>query len=91
MSAVTETEVRTFLLGHLEEQLAAEGSALPEDISDDYDLLLSGLVDSLGLLELTAALSDYVGGDLDFEALEAEQLTVVGPLCRFVAEEAAKV
>lgn len=90
MSEVSRQDVRTFLLTTLDEQLRMDGRELPADITDDYDLLLSGLLDSLDLLELTVALGDFAGREIDFEALDPEQMTVVGPLCDFVASEVAK-
>jgi acyl carrier protein len=90
MSTATRDDVRTFLMTQLEELLRVDGRDLPADITDDYDLLLSGLLDSLDLLELTVALGEYAGHEIDFEALDPEQMTVVGPLCDFVASEVAK-
>jgi acyl carrier protein len=90
MSIVTREEVRAHLMTQLEELLALDGRPMPTDITDDYDLLLSGLLDSLDLLELTVALGDFAGREIDFEALDPEQMTVVGPLCDFVAAEVAK-
>jgi acyl carrier protein len=90
VNGVTQTDVRAFIVDFLDDQLRFEGRAVPEHIPDDYDLLLSGLLDSLGLMELTAALGEYCGRELDFEALDPEQMTIVGPLSRFVADEAAR-
>jgi acyl carrier protein len=90
MSTATRDDVRAFLLTQLEELLRLDGRELPADITDDHDLLLSGLLDSLDLLELTVALGDYAGREIDFEELDPEEMTVVGPLCDFVAGEVAK-
>jgi len=45
------------------------------------------MIDSIGLLELVAALQEFVGRDIDFEIQDPEEMTVVGPLCRFVADQ----
>lgn len=90
MSAVSPDDVRMFLTGFLREKLAAQGQDLANEFSDDCDLLLSGVIDSLGLLELVTAVNQYYGREIDFEALEPEQMTVIGPLCRYVSEEMAK-
>src|SRR5437762_982190 len=50
---------------------------------DSCDLLLSGVIDSLGLVELMTALQERCGREIDFDALDPEQMTKVGPLCDF--------
>jgi acyl carrier protein len=85
---VTREDVRSFIASYFSEHVQSQGRSFsPEDLSDDRDLLLSGLIDSLGLLELMVALSEFAGRDLDFEALDPEAMTVVGPLCDFVVEQ----
>lgn len=86
--ALTTEAVRELLLG-----ACAEGLALvamePADVSDDFDLRETGVVDSLGFLELVTALEDELGIELDFEDMEPEHLTTVGPLVAHVARQAA--
>ena len=90
MSAVTPADVRTFISEFLQKKLEGQGGAVPSDLPDDYDLLLSGTIDSLGLLELVTATNEHYGREIDFEGLDAEQMTVVGPFCRYVSEQMAK-
>ena len=87
MSHLTPAEVRVFLKEYLERRLTADGRAAIEELPDDCDLLLSGMVDSIGLLELVSALQQFAGRDIDFEILDPEQMTIVGPLCQFVADQ----
>jgi acyl carrier protein len=87
MSAVTPDDVRLFLTGFIQKRLVAQAQDLPNELSDDCDLLLSGVIDSLGLLELVTAVNQHYGREIDFETLDPEQMTVVGPLCKFVAEQ----
>lgn len=87
MSSITCGEVRAFLETFVSEKLQAQGRALPNDFSDSSDLLLSGMIDSLGILELVNALGEFTGCEIDFEALDPEKMTVVGPLCEFVASQ----
>lgn len=89
MNSISYDDVRNFLQGFLSKKLEEQGRALPEDFSDEYDLLLSGLIDSLGLLELVSALSEFTGREIDFENLDPEKMTVVGPLCEFVSAQCA--
>jgi len=52
MNAVTPDEVQNFLREYVAKYLRGQGREIPAELSDDCDLLLSGYVDSLGLLEL---------------------------------------
>ena len=90
MTSVDPDDVRRFVVDHLGEQLRLQGRSLPQELPDDYDLLLSGTIDSLDLLELLSAVSEQFGDDIDFEALDPDELTVLGPLCRYVAAAAAR-
>ena len=89
MSQIQPEDVRAFLFAYFADRLRLEGMDSPDDLSDEYDLLDSGVIDSLGLLELTLALTEFCGRELDFEALAPEEITLVGPLCRFVSEQAS--
>lgn len=90
MSAVTPDDVQSFLQNYVAKTLREQGRDIPASLADDCDLLLCGFVDSLGLLELMTALQDHFGREIDFGELDAEQMTIVGPLRRFVAEQLAK-
>jgi len=82
--------LRAFLLDHLAKRRASQGRDVPKELSDDCDLLLSGMVDSLGLLDLMTALQEHCGREIDFNGLDPEQMTIVGPLCDFVSAQMAK-
>jgi acyl carrier protein len=86
MTAVTPEDVRRFLTDYLKSR--PTGEALPDSLPDDCDLLLSGVIDSLGLLQLMTALAERFDPEMDFEALDPEQMTIVSPLCNFVVEHA---
>jgi acyl carrier protein len=90
MSALTSTDVRMFLKDYLGRKLEANGRGPCEDLREDCDLLLSGMIDSIGLLELVTAIQEFAGREIDFEILEPEEMTIVGPLCRFVSEQVSK-
>ena len=85
MSDVTPRDVQIFIEEYLRRKLAASGRDECRNLSEDCDLLLSGMIDSIGLLDLVAALQDFAGRELDFEILDPEEMTIVGPLCRFVS------
>jgi acyl carrier protein len=87
MSQLSPEDVRSFLVDYLGHKLESHGRIAGEDLPEDCDLLLSGMIDSIGLLELVAELQEFAGRDIDFEILDPEEMTIVGPLCKFVAEQ----
>ena len=82
-------QIRAFLQQYVAEKSVAGGKGEPGVLADDCDLLLSGMIDSLGLLDLMTAIQQHCNREIDFEALDPEQLTVVGPLCRYVSQQLA--
>jgi acyl carrier protein len=90
MNAVTPDAVQDFLREYVAKYLRGQGREVPADLPDDCDLLLSGYVDSLGLLELMTAIQDHFGREIDFDQLDAEQMTIIGPLRRFIADQLNK-
>ena len=58
------------------------------EIPDDFDLLLSGVIDSFGILEMISAIEDEFQMQLDLALLDAEDITRIGPLARYIAESA---
>ncbi len=84
---VEPDQVREYVLERLGGRLR-EGGFEPTTVADDFDLLRSGVVDSLGLLELIAEVNDHFGIDVDFEELDPEALTILGPFARHVASAA---
>ncbi len=87
MSPASAETVRALILAECENSLALFGHTAAT-VPDDFDLRAQGVIDSLGFLELVTALETALGVELDFDGLEPEDLTVVGPLSRFVAAQA---
>ena len=85
MTQLSAHDVRSFVVATLDEQLRAAG-ADPAAIPDDFDLHGAHVIDSLGIIELITALEDRFGVEIDYEDLDPEELTVVGPFSRYVAE-----
>jgi acyl carrier protein len=83
----TADSVRDFVVGRFATDIEAFGYD-PLALADDFDLLRSGLLDSLGFIELVAELEEHFGGTIDFEELDPEQLTLLGPFTRYVGERA---
>ena len=87
MKNVTLDNVRAFLLTRYYEPIIAMQLSLTE-IPDDFDLLLSGVIDSFGILEMISAIEDEFQIQLDLALLDAEDITRIGPLARYIAESA---
>ncbi len=81
---VTSDDIKTFIIGYLTESLGESGRTLENDLPEDYDLLLEGVVDSLGMLTLTAEVEKHFNYEIDFEEIDPEEMTIVGPFCNFV-------
>jgi acyl carrier protein len=79
VSGVSATQVKSFIASNLGTQ----------EVSDELDLIQSGVVDSFGLLELIGDLEEHFDIEIDFEELDPERIAVVGPLARFIEQEAA--
>ncbi|MDH3601116.1 MAG: acyl carrier protein [Candidatus Tectomicrobia bacterium] len=86
MNGVAVEAVRSFMLDRLEGPLAAK-RLTPRDVPDNFDLLTEGIIDSLGIVELISAVEDQFDIEIDFEDLNAEELTIVGPFCRYIAKK----
>ncbi len=83
--APTLAEVRALILSIAGPALAA---GPVEERSDDFDLRAGGMIDSLGFIELIAAVEDELRIEIDFDDLDPEQITVLGPLSRHLHAQA---
>jgi acyl carrier protein len=82
----TPEEVRLFLVKRYAAQLEAQGRR-SEELPDNFDFLLEGIVDSFGILEMVSAVEKEFGIEIDMAGLEAEEMTLLGPFARYVAEQ----
>ena len=87
MSGPTTDDVRAFFGAFLNQKLQDRGQRPLRDLPDDYDLLLSGALDSLAFVEMMMAAGEHFDREIDFEYLDPEQMTLIGPLCLFVSEQ----
>jgi acyl carrier protein len=87
-STITPERVRNYLLARYGEQINENGKN-SVDIPDNFDFLLEGIVDSFGILEMVSAVEKEFGVELDMSGLDAEEMTVLGPLTRYVAAQAS--
>ena len=79
---------KQFLLEHLDSRLQ-ELFLDPAEVGDDFDLLERGVVDSMGIMEMIAAVEDHFGIVVDFEGLDVNDMTIIGPFCRYIESSTA--
>ena len=84
----TAEVVREEILQRVVEQLAAKGLT-PSDVPASFDLLLEGVIDSFGVVELITWLEERFAVEFDFDELSADDLTKVGPLAAYVERKSA--
>ena len=90
MNIVTVDEVKRFVISHLSGALR-ENNVLPAEIEDGFDLMKQGVIDSIGLIQLISAIEEHFNFDeVDFEDMDTEELTVIGPLSAYIAERAKR-
>lgn len=82
--ATTGDDVQQFILGRIDDPLRAKGLATT-DVPSSFDLLLEGVIDSFGIVELIGALEERYGLEFDFDELAPDDLTRIGPLSSYVA------
>ena len=86
MSRPTPANVRVFVADFLNRKLKDRGQGPLNDLPDDYDVLQSGVLDSLAFVEMMMAAGEHFVGEIDFEDLDPEKMTIIGPLCLYVSE-----
>lgn len=76
--------IRAFIIEHCAEQFQATGRSV-EALPENFDLLEEGILDSLGIVQLIAAVEQRFDLQVDMEKLPPEELTVLGSLARYIA------
>jgi len=79
-------EIWNFILNHIKESLIENGID-EKEINSDFDLMKSGLIDSIGFIQLISAIDEHFDIEIDFEGLDTEKLTMIGPLCKYIDEQ----
>ena len=83
---MAETYLRSNITRRLAQRLARLGLS-PNDLTDDLDLVRSGVLDSLGFVDLIAELENTTGKKVDLEqALERKNATTVGSIVSLFSE-----
>ena len=89
MNDLTPDRVRQFLLTRYAGAIKEVGFD-PVEVPDSFDFLLSGVIDSFGILEMVTAIEDEFRIQLDMATLDAEQITILGPLSQYVAKDGVR-
>lgn len=77
-------EIQQFIVSRFAQKLALRGVP-PGSLPDRFDLYAEGVIDSLGLLELVNLIEDQFGVSVDLQGMSPDELTLVGPLSRYLA------
>lgn len=83
---MAEISLRSAIAERLTQRLARLGLS-PSDLTDDLDLVRSGILDSLGFVDLIADMEIATGKQVDLEqALERGNATTVGSIVSLFAQ-----
>ena len=81
---LTET-IRSFIIDSF-----AAGER-PENVPDDLDLIKSGILDSLALVETASFLEDLAGSEIGSHELTPDNVGSIGAMTRFIAKRRAEL
>jgi acyl carrier protein len=83
----TAEAVREAILDRVAEPLAAKGLT-PSDVPPSFDLLLEGVIDSFGVVEMIVMLEQRFAVEFDLDDLPADDLTNVDALAKYIERKA---
>lgn len=84
---MTHSEIHQFVINFLQ-NFIDNSDFEAQNIAGDFDLMASGLIDSMTFLNLIVEIEDWTGIDLGLEDLDPEQLTKMESLCAHIASKA---
>lgn len=87
MSLISAEDVKTYVLNYLLERTTTrdfEGMR----IDDAFDFLGAGIIDSLGVLDMIAAMEKHFQIRVDFDLMDPEEFTALKSFSCYVAESA---
>ena len=80
------SEVRAYIIDRLKEKLLLFDIA-EEEVKEAFDLVKSGLLDSMAFVDLVAGIEEEFGVEIDFEtAADAEDFTSLGGLIKIITD-----
>jgi len=85
MSVPDAATIQSFVVNYLSARDPA-GSLDESRINrQSFDILDAGIIDSMGVLELIGAIEEHFGITIDFEDMDPESFTVLGPFSQYIA------
>jgi len=87
MTAIPEQQLRA-LVTHWVRTNSRAPDATTQAIGDTTDLLATGLLDSLGFVELLAFVEQTTGRPVDLSDADPSEFTTVQGFCRFAVRQA---
>jgi acyl carrier protein len=82
LSSITEQKLIDLVIEWVKQNQRGTASSGEIEISDDTDLLSSGLVDSFGFVELILYVESIDGCRVDLTDADPSEFTVIKGLCR---------
>lgn len=86
--SVLQNEIREFLMKKVQARLSKMGES-PLALDDDFNLVNSGVVDSMGFLTLITEVESAFGIEIDFSDYEPSEFTTLGGFARYAAPNGA--
>jgi acyl carrier protein len=84
----TLPDIRSLVFTLLEQRFRLAGIASVDQLEGSFDLFESGVLDSLGFVELMVALDERLGVGLDFSELTTAQVSNFAAFCSFIHDKA---
>ena len=82
MSSITEQHLIDLVIGWVKQNQQANASSRDVEIDGNTDLLLSGLIDSFGFVDLVLYIESLDGCRVDLTDADPSEFTVIKGLCR---------
>ncbi|MEM7013620.1 MAG: hypothetical protein AAF585_19280 [Verrucomicrobiota bacterium] len=85
---LNEQKVHNVIEAFVNEKLAQQGRPT-STLDPNCDLIVDGVIDSMGFVELTAYLENELGDAANPHEMDADEMTIVGPLTKFISNQLA--
>lgn len=89
MSFVSKDEINKFIISYLTNNLI-EKNIDHHDVDENFDFVATGTIDSISLLDMISAMETFFNITVDFEQMNPETFTVIGPFCNYVSAKAIR-